>query len=47
MRWRNFIQNGWLGRESRWGEGTHHLLRGFLFVPPYHYANPVTGKTWK
>ena len=99
-RWRNFIQIGRLGRESRWGEGTYeneyvreddrwkidHLhfyttyyvefdkgwshggvpLAGPLpgmepdhastvkyqafphvFVPPYHYANPVTGKSWK
>ena len=96
----NFIQIGWLGRESRWGEGTYeneyvredgiwkidHLhfyttyyvefdkgwshggvpLAGPLpgvepdqaltvkyqafphvFVPPYHYTNPVTGKAWK
>jgi hypothetical protein len=98
-RWRNFIQMGWLGRESRWGEGTYeneyvredgvwkidHLhfyttyyvefdkgwshggvpLAGPLpgcepdraltvkyqafphvFVPPYHYTNPVTGRSW-
>jgi SnoaL-like domain len=99
-RWRNFIQLGLRGRESRWGEGTYeneylredgvwkidylHFYTTYyvefdkgwshggvplagplpglepdqpptvkyqafphVFVPPFHYPNPVTDQEWK